>query len=76
MSVRELLEVIATTPRHFYLPGTNLSSYSLSASQYLEAVPSCESFRTTLTVATDAMTNTSITTRESDFLQRTSCMQM
>ena len=46
MSVSELLEVIATTPRRFHLPGTNLSSYSLSASQYLEAVPSCESFYT------------------------------
>jgi hypothetical protein len=45
MSIGKLLEVIATTPRRFYLPGTNLSSYSLSAMQYLEVVPSCESSR-------------------------------
>ena len=66
MSVSELLEVIATTPRHFYLPGTNLSSYSLSASQYLEAVPSCESLRARLTVASDTKTNAFVTAFESD----------
>ena len=44
MRISELLEVIATTPRRFHLPGTNLSSYSLSAAQYLEAVPSCKPF--------------------------------
>ena len=53
-TISELLEVIATTPLEFYaLPGTNLTSYSHSAAQYLEVVP-------TYTGATAAVTGINV----------------